>query len=103
MIDIQEQVGRICQQAKGGKTVYVVCPTRSRNALTLALLSNLRGSDCANGKTYNIGKGTVCMARPTDTLPADNYTVSLVAFAEAEGDEFRAMINWRDKAASVLK
>jgi len=102
VIEIQDIVARLYQQAKDGKTVYAVCPSRTRNTLTLALLSQLRGADAANGKTYNIGKGYIHMMRPNDAPPADNFAVSLVGFAEADGVETKGMLTWRNKAAQVI-
>lgn len=102
VIEIQDLVSRLCQQARSGKTVYAVCPMRTRNTLTLALLSQMRGADAANGKTYSIGKGLIHMVRPTDTVPADNFAVSLVGFSEADGAEAKGMLAWRDKAEQVI-
>lgn len=102
MVDIQELVSRLYAQAKGGKTVYAVCPSRTRNTLTLALLSQMRGTDAANGKTYSVGKGTIHMVRPTEDAPSGKYAVSIVAFAEADGSEVKGMLSWRDKADQVI-
>ena len=102
VIEIQDLVSRLYQQAQSGKTVYAVCPMRTRNALTLALLSQMRGTDAANGKTYNVGKGLIHMVRPADTVPADKYAVSLVGFSEADGAESKGMLTWRDKAEQVI-
>lgn len=102
MIDLQEQVRRIFQRAKNGSTVYLVCPNRSRPLLGLVLLSQLSDTDTVNGKTYSVGKGTICMARPSDTVPAAPFDAALVSFSEADPAESKGMLTWRDKASTVL-
>ena len=102
MIDLQEQVGRILQRAKSGSTVYLVCPNKARSLLGLVLLSQLSDTDTVNGKTYSVGKGTICMARPSDTVPAAPFDAVLVSFSEADPAEAKGMLVWRDKTTSVL-
>lgn len=102
MVDIQELASRLYAQAKGGRTVYAVCPSRTRNALTLALLSQMQKTDAANGKTYSVGKGSIHMVRPTDDVPDGRYAACIVAFAEADGPEVKGMLAWRDKADQVI-
>lgn len=102
VIDIQDLASRLCQKAKGGQTVYAVCPSRTRNTLSLALLSNLKEGDRSSGLVFSVGKGAVHMVRPNDQIPADGYTVGLVAFSEADGLETKGMLAWRDKAAQVV-
>lgn len=102
MIELHNQIANVRKRIEGGGTLYAVCPNSSRNQLVLTLLSNMKQGDMAHGKTYSIGKGTIRIASPTDELPKESYTVMLVAPTEAQPDEYKAMLKWRDKAQQVV-
>ena len=102
MIDFQNLALLLCQTAKEGQTIYAVCPDRVRSKMTLALLSNMRDGDSANGKSYSIGQGTLYMVRPNDSIPKDGFAVSLVCLSEADSVETKQMLAWRDKAKAVV-
>lgn len=103
MIEMHNQIVNVRKRIEGGGTLYAVCPNASRNQLVLTLLSSMKQGDMAHGKTYSIGKGTLRIASPTDDLPKESYMVTLVTPSEAQPDEFKAMLKWRDKAQQVVQ
>lgn len=102
MIEMHNQILNVRKRIEDGGTLYAVCPNVSRNHLVLTLLSQMKSGDMAHGKTYSIGKGTLRIASPTDELPKESYMVTLVTPTEAQPDEYKAMLKWRDKAEQVV-
>jgi len=103
MIEMQTQVARLYEQAKNGSTIHAVCPSYSRNQLTLSLLAQMQSGDVTHGKSFRVGKGTIHIAQPLyDKPPEGEFAVALITPSEANPNEYKAMLQWRDKAVRVI-